>query len=220
MKRLLFSIALAAGLALVAFGCAPAQISLPNTVSAGKITMGYPDGFTAHGDGELRQTISTKLDGTTDSYEQASASVLNEDYSAHIALDQYDGRSLDEVRAEYEEQDSVASDERKQMFQSDEFQEFAGKYGLDSGWYAGMLDAIEIGELEPISLGGCDGFRVTTTMDLADTSTGEPIPSVSHAYWLTIDEDSVASIIVSGEKAGLEKDQAALDAMLASVRIG
>ena len=91
MERLLFSIALAAGLALVAFGCAPAQISLPNTVSAGKITMDYPDGFTAHGDGELRQTVSTKLDGTTDSYEHASASVLNEDYSAHIALDQYDG---------------------------------------------------------------------------------------------------------------------------------
>lgn len=220
MKRLLFTIALAAGLALVAFGCAPAQVLLPNTVSAGQITMGYPDGFTAHGDGELRQAASTRPDGTTYSYEHASASVLNGDYSAHVALDQYDGRTLDEVRAEYEEQASVTSDERKRMFQSEEFQAFAGKYGLDSGWYEDAWDGIEIGELEPVSLGGRYGFRVTTTMDLADASTGEPASFATHAYWLAIDDDSVANVTVAGEKAGLEEDQATFDAMLASVRIG
>jgi len=219
MKRVLMRLAAVVLPLVLVTGCSSAQAALSETASAERVSIGFPEGFAASGTGEPNQTFTTTPEGERFSYEHASISVSNEDHTVVVSLDQYDGVTLEQVRAYCEEQASSTPDQLQEMLQGDEFQQFSDTWHLDEGWYAQAGEAVSFGAPESVSLDGRDGFSVTTTWDLAFATGGDPVPSTSRTYWIPVDDDSVGSVSVMGADADLEANRQVIDAMLASAQV-
>lgn len=219
MKRVLACAAAAVLSMMLMAGCSSAQIALSGTASAEQVSMGFPEGFAASGTGEPNQTFAMTPEGEQFAYGHASVSIANEDYTVAVSLDQYDGVTLEQVRAYCEEQASITPDQLQGMLQSDGFQQFADTWRLDESWYEHAGEAVSFGAPESVSLDGRDGFCVTTTWNLSFATEGDAVASTNRTYWIPVDDDSVGSVSVMGSDADLEANREVIDAMLASVKV-
>lgn len=201
--------------AAVALGCASSPTQLPHFATVGDITIGYPDGFELDDVGsDPQQTIETALDGSSRSYQEASISILNSDYTVSVAVSQLDGVRFDDELAMFER-----AAEGFDPALADEAGAFEQRWGLEQGYLESMASVTTVQAPERTTVAGRDAFSSETRMDLFNYATDEPAPFVSRTYCIALDDDSVALVTYGGTVDDIEANQDAIDAMLASIEI-